>query len=65
MAYHGLMLGGRNQLLARIALLKQKERELKDTYTQKSISGQETKEVETMLVAVTAEISLLESMLSY
>lgn len=59
--YRKPMLRGKTALLARIRLLKQQERELRDKFTQSSASPAETRKLGDMLVALAAEIALLES----
>jgi hypothetical protein len=59
------MLRGRNDILTRIALLKQQEREMREKFTQAIMSEKQTQHLEAMLVAVSAEIALLESMVDH
>jgi hypothetical protein len=59
------MLRGRNDILTRIALLKQQEREMREKFTQATLSEKQTHHLEAMLVAVAAEIALLESMVNH
>jgi hypothetical protein len=58
------MLRGKNDILMRIALLKQQEREMREKFTQASLSEKQTRHLEAMLVAVAAEIAMLESMVN-
>lgn len=58
------MLRSRNEILMRVALLKQQERELRDRFSQASLGAQDTQQMEAMLVSIVAEIAVLESMIS-
>jgi chromosome segregation ATPase len=51
-------------LQERLAQLKQRERELRDQFTQSQASVERAKELELMLVAIADEIAALESSLS-
>jgi hypothetical protein len=55
---------GRDHIVARIATLKQKQLELKQQFAQNSAAGLDTSELEALLVTLTAEIAMLEGMLS-
>jgi hypothetical protein len=62
-AYHTGMLPGKDDILIRIALLKQQEREMLEKFKQPNLSEKQTEHLEAMLVAVSAEIVVLESMI--
>ena len=58
------MLQGRKELAIRIALLRQKQRELQDNFVQMATSGMDTRELEEFLVTLSAEIAMLESLVA-
>jgi phosphoribosylformimino-5-aminoimidazole carboxamide ribonucleotide (ProFAR) isomerase len=59
------MLQSRDGIKARIAVLKQKQLEMEQQFTRKSAARLDVSDLEAALIALSAEISVLESMLSH
>jgi hypothetical protein len=54
---------GRNDILMRITLLRQQEHEMREKFKQPDLSEKQAQHLEAMLVAVSAEIVMLETMI--